>query len=177
MTDASVTADTRPAEHRHGVSLGEAFRVWLRVAALSFGGPAGQIAVMHRIIVDEKKWVGEARFLHALSYCMLLPGPEAHQLAIYIGWLMHRWPGAIIAGGLFVLPGIVSIMALSYIYAAFGSVPAIAALFLGLKAAVLAIVLQAVQRVGGRALKSRPMFILALRSPSSAFSFSPCPFR
>lgn len=86
MTDASVTADTRPAEHRHGVSLGEAFRVWLRVAALSFGGPAGQIAVMHRIIVDEKKWVGEARFLHALSYCMLLPGPEAHQLAIYIGW-------------------------------------------------------------------------------------------
>src|SRR5690348_14912818 len=128
------------------LSLAEAFRVWLRVAALSFGGPAGQIAVMHRIIVDEKKWVGENRFLHALSYCMLLPGPEAHQLAIYIGWLMHRWPGAIIAGGLFVLPGIVSIMALSVIYAAYGSVPVVTALFLGLKAAVLAIVLQAVQR-------------------------------
>ena len=94
---------------RTGVSLSEAFRVWLRVAALSFGGPAGQIAVMHRIIVDEKKWVGESRFLHALSYCMLLPGPEAHQLAIYIGWLMHRWPGAIVAGGLFVAPGIISI--------------------------------------------------------------------
>src|SRR4051812_11555510 len=171
MTDASVTADPRPAEHRHGVSLGEAFRVWLRVAALSFGGPAGQIAVMHRIIVDEKKWVGEARFLHALSYCMLLPGPEAHQLAIYIGWLMHRWPGAIIAGGLFVLPGIVSIMALSYIYAAFGSVPAITALFLGLKAAVLAIVLQAVQRVGGGALKSRPMFILATHALLGIFFF------
>src|SRR5439155_1244766 len=138
-----------------------AFRVWLRVAALSFGGPAGQIAVMHRIIVDEKKWVGESRFLHALSYCMLLPGPEAHQLTIYIGWLMHRWPGAIVAGGLFVVPGIVSIMALSYVYAAFGSVPAVAALFFGLKAAVLAIVLQAVHRVGSRALKSRAMLVLA----------------
>src|SRR4051812_16280235 len=172
MTDASVTADPRPAEHRHGVSLGEAFRVWLRVAALSFGGPAGQIAVMHRIIVDEKKWVGEARFLHALSYCMLLPGPEAHQLAIYIGWLMHRWPGAIIAGGLFVVPGIISIMALSYIYAAYGSVPAIAALFLGLKAAVLAIVLHAVQRVGSRALKSRAMLALAALAFIGIFFFA-----
>ena len=109
MTDTSLAASGRPtATPSHSVSFPEAFRVWLRVAALSFGGPAGQIAVMHRIIVDEKKWVGENRFLHALSYCMLLPGPEAHQLAIYIGWLMHRWPGAIIAGGLFVLPGVVS---------------------------------------------------------------------
>src|SRR6266705_3086247 len=114
MTEISVPAGTRPLP-AHGVSLAEAFRVWLRVAALSFGGPAGQIAVMHRIIVDEKKWIGESRFLHALSYCMLLPGPEAHQLTIYIGWLMHRWPGAIVAGGLFVVPGIISIMALSYI--------------------------------------------------------------
>src|SRR6266851_5388765 len=159
VTELSVAAPSRPAAH--GVSLSEAFWVWLRVAALSFGGPAGQIAVMHRIIVDEKKWVGESRFLHALSYCMLLPGPEAHQLTIYIGWLMHRWPGAIVAGGLFVVPGIVSIMALSYVYAAFGSVPAVAALFFGLKAAVLAIVLQAVHRVGSRALKSRPMLVLA----------------
>jgi chromate transporter len=172
MTDAPFTADTRPAEHRHGVSLGEAFRVWLRVAALSFGGPAGQIAVMHRIIVDEKKWIGENRFLHALSYCMLLPGPEAQQLATYIGWLMHRWPGAIIAGGLFVLPGIISIMALSYIYAAFGSVPAIAALFLGLKAAVLAIVLHAVQRVGSRALKSWPLVVLAALAFIGIFFFA-----
>lgn len=160
MTQASL-AEAAPREPAHGVSLREAFGVWLRVAALSFGGPAGQIAVMHRIIVDEKKWVGESRFLHALSYCMLLPGPEAHQLTIYIGWLMHRWPGAIVAGGLFVAPGIVSIMALSYIYAALGSVPAVAALFFGLKAAVLAIVLQAVHRVGSRALKSRPMLALA----------------
>jgi chromate transporter len=173
MTDTSLTASRSAAvTPQHGVSLAEAFRVWLRVAALSFGGPAGQIAVMHRIIVDEKKWIGENRFLHALSYCMLLPGPEAHQLAIYIGWLMHRWPGAIIAGGLFVLPGIISIMALSYIYAAFGSVPAIVALFLGLKAAVLAIVLHAVQRVGGRALKSRPMFILAALAFIGIFFFA-----
>ena len=157
MTDISLTQTAAPRAPSHSVSLREAFLVWSRVAALSFGGPAGQIAVMHRIIVDEKKWVGESRFLHALSYCMLLPGPEAHQLAIYIGWLMHRWPGAIVAGGLFVLPGIVSIMALSYLYAAFGSVPAVAALFFGLKAAVLAIVLQAVHRVGSRALKSTPM--------------------
>jgi chromate transporter len=156
----------------HGVSLAAAFRVWARVAALSFGGPAGQIAVMHRIIVDEKKWVGESRFLHALSYCMPLPGPEAHQLAIYIGWLMHRWPGAIIAGGLFVLPGIVSIMVLSIIYAAYGSVLVIAALFLGLKAAVLAIVLQAVQRVGSRALKSRPMLVLAALAFVGIFFFA-----
>src|SRR5712672_1312241 len=138
MTEVSLTARPRPLP-AHGVSFGEAVRVWLRVAALSFGGPAGQIAVMHRIIVDEKKWVSESRFLHALSYCMLLPGPEAHQLAIYIGWLMHRCPGAIVAGGLFVAPGIVSIMALSYIYAAFGSVPAVVAFFFGLKAAVLAV--------------------------------------
>src|SRR5438105_211618 len=160
VTELSIRPGTRPLP-THGVSLAEAFRVWMRVAALSFGGPAGQIAVMHRIIVDEKKWVGESRFLHALSYCMLLPGPEAHQLTIYIGWLMHRWPGAIVAGGLFVAPGIISIMALSYIYAAFGSVPAVAALFFGLKAAVLAIVLQAVHRVGSRALKSRAMLVLA----------------
>src|SRR5579864_5182165 len=140
MPQLSLATAVPATEQRHGVSLSQAWRVWLHVAALSFGGPAGQIAVMHRIIVDEKKWIGEPRFLHALSYCMLLPGPEAQQLATYIGWLMHRWPGAIIAGGLFVVPGIVSILALSYVYAAFGSVPAVAALFFGLKAAVLAIV-------------------------------------
>src|SRR5438477_10774757 len=159
----------------HGVSLGRALQVWLRVAALSFGGPAGQIAVMHRIIVDEKKWVGESRFLHALSYCMLLPGPEAQQLATYIGWLMHRWPGAIAAGGLFVVPGIVSIMVLSWIYAAFGQVPIVAALFFGLKAAVLAIVLFAVYRVGSRALKSGAMIAVAALAFVAIF-FSHVPF-
>ena len=139
----------------------DAFRVWLKVAALSFGGPAGQIAVMHRILVDEKRWISESRFLHALNYCMLLPGPEAQQLATYIGWLMHRTAGGIMAGGLFILPGIVSIMALSYLYAAYGKVGAVAALFFGLKAAVLAIVIEAVVRVGKRALKSDAMRLLA----------------
>src|SRR6201991_1817551 len=127
---------------RHGVSLREAFRVWLRVAALSFGGPAGQIAVMHRILVEEKRWISESRFLHALNYCMLLPGPEAQQLATYIGWLMHRTKGGLMAGGLFILPGIVAIMGLSWIYAAYGNVGFVAALFFGLKAAVLAIVIE-----------------------------------
>jgi chromate transporter len=139
----------------------EAFHVWLKVAALSFGGPAGQIAVMHRILVEEKRWISESRFLHALNYCMLLPGPEAQQLATYIGWLMHRTAGGIMAGGLFILPGVVSIMALSYVYAAFGKVGAVAALFFGLKAAVLAIVLEAVVRIGKRALKTDAMFVLA----------------
>src|SRR5829696_8289821 len=145
----------------HGVSLGDAFLVWLRVAALSFGGPAGQIAVMHRILVEEKRWIGENRFLHALNYCMLLPGPEAQQLAVYVGWLMHRTLGGIIAGVLFILPGIIAIMALSYVYAAYGQVGIIAALFFGLKAAVLAIVVEAVVRVGKRALKNNVMLALA----------------
>src|SRR6266550_3542411 len=149
------------AEPTHGVSLREAFRVWLRVALLSFGGPAGQIAVMHRILVDEKRWISEERFLHALNYCMLLPGPEAQQLATYIGWLMHRTLGGIMAGGLFIIPGIIAIMGLSYIYAAYGNVPLVVALFFGLKAAVLAIVLEAVVRVGRRALKNNAMLALA----------------
>ena len=108
---------------KHGVSLRDAFLTWMRIAALSFGGPAGQIAVMHRILVEEKRWISEARFMHALNYCMLLPGPEAQQLATYIGWLMHRTLGGIMAGGLFVLPGMIAIMALSYIYAGWGNVP------------------------------------------------------
>jgi chromate transporter len=146
---------------KHGVSWSEAFRVWLRVAALSFVGPAGQIAVMHRILVEEKRWISETRFLHALNYCMLLPGPEAQQLATYVGWLMHRTAGGLMAGLLFILPGIVAIMALSYIYAAFGQVGIVAALFFGLKAAVLAIVVEAVVRVGKRALKNNAMIALA----------------
>src|SRR5215471_5221756 len=146
---------------QHGVSLQEAFETWLRVALLSFGGPAGQIAVMHRIIVDEKRWISEERFLHALNYCMLLPGPEAQQLATYIGWLMHRTLGGIMAGTLFVIPGIVAIMALSYVYAGYGNVPIIVALFFGLKAAVLAIVLEAVFRIGKRALKNNAMLAIA----------------
>src|SRR5207302_3283977 len=143
------------------VSLREALRVWTKVALLSFGGPAGQIAVMHRLLVEEKKWISERRFLHALNYCMLLPGPEAQQLATYIGWLMHRTLGGIMAGVLFVIPGIVAIMALSYVYAGWGNVPIIVALFFGLKAAVLAIVLEAVFRIGRRSLKNNVMVAVA----------------
>lgn len=145
----------------HGISFGEALRVWARVAALSFGGPAGQIAVMHRIVVEEKRWIGDTRFLHALNYCTLLPGPEAQQLAIYIGWLLHKTKGGLVAGTLFVLPGAIAIMALSWIYAIFGNVGAIQALFFGLKAAVLAIVLEAVIRIGRRSLKNNVLIGLA----------------
>ncbi|HUE79818.1 MAG TPA: chromate efflux transporter [Sphingomicrobium sp.] len=141
--------------------MSEAVRVWARIAALSFGGPAGQIAVMHRILVEEKRWIGERRFLHALNYCMLLPGPEAQQLAIYIGWLLHKTRGGLIAGSLFVLPGFVAILALSYVYALLGQVPFVEGLFFGLKAAVLAVVLQAVARLGSRALGNRTMLGLA----------------
>ncbi len=172
MSQVSVAGRVGDAEHQHGVSMREAWRVWLRVAALSFGGPAGQIAVMHRIIVDEKKWIGEQRFLHALSYCMLLPGPEATQLAIYIGWLMHRWAGGVIAGTLFLVPGITSIMALSWIYAAFGNVPTVVAFFFGLKAAVLAVVLQALHRIASRALNGWPMFAIAALAFIAIFFFS-----
>src|SRR5438874_4855667 len=147
MSTAAIGATLRVSGVPALVSLREAFWVWLRIAALSFGGPAGQIAVMHRILVDEKRWIGEHRFLHALNYCMLLPGPEAQQLATYIGWLMHRTKGGIVAGTLFVLPGAVSIMALSWIYALYGGVGIVSALFFGLKCAVLAVVLHAVIRI------------------------------
>ncbi|WP_049733524.1 chromate efflux transporter [Rhizobium ecuadorense] len=157
--------------HHHGVSFGEALKVWLRVAALSFGGPAGQIAVMHRIVVDEKRWIGEHRFLHALNYCMLLPGPEAQQLAVYIGWLMHRTLGGLVAGILFVLPGFLSILCLSYIYAAYGSVGIVAGLFFGLKAAVLAVVVQAVIRIGSRALRNNVMLAIAAAAFVAIFFF------
>ena len=156
----------------HGISFGEAFWVWLRVAVLSFGGPAGQIAVMHRILVEEKNWISESRFLHALNYCMLLPGPEAQQLATYIGWLLHRTAGGIMAGGLFILPGVIAIMGLSYVYAAYGNVGFVEAMFFGLKAAVLAIVVQAVVRVGKRALRNRVMMALAAIAFVAIFFFN-----
>jgi chromate transporter len=159
--DSVVGQARAPAPAAHGIPFAEAVRVWARVAALSFGGPAGQIAVMHKILVEEKRWIGEHRFLHALNYCMLLPGPEAQQLAVYIGWLLHKTKGGLVAGTLFVLPGFLAIMALSLVYAAFGQVGIVQALFFGLKAAVLAIVLEAVVRIGKRALKNRVMVGLA----------------
>jgi chromate transporter len=172
VIDIATNEKTTGADAGHGISFGEAFRVWLRVALLSFGGPAGQIAVMHRILVEEKNWISESRFLHALNYCMLLPGPEAQQLATYIGWLLHRTAGGIMAGGLFILPGVISIMALSYIYAGYGHVGFIEALFFGLKAAVLAIVIQAVVRVGKRALRNRIMIGLAAIAFIAIFFFN-----
>jgi chromate transporter len=136
------------------VTFTEAFKFWLKLGFISFGGPAGQIAVMHRELVDQKRWISERRFLHALNYCMLLPGPEAQQLATYIGWLMHRTWGGIVAGALFVLPSLFILIGLSWIYVAFGNVTWVAGLFYGIKPAVAAIVLQAVWRIGSRTLKS-----------------------
>ncbi|MEK9722396.1 MAG: chromate efflux transporter [Rhodospirillaceae bacterium] len=160
----SAVANQTGANGRPWPTFAEALAVWTRVALLSFGGPAGQIAVMHRIVVEEKRWLGEERFLHALNFSMLLPGPEAQQLTVYIGWLMHGTRGGIVAGTLFVLPGVAAIMALSWIYAVYGEVGFIAGLFFGLKAAVLAIVLQAVFRIGKRALKNNVMVALAAAS-------------
>ncbi len=168
---ATETAAQEGADGRPWPSFAEAFAVWGRIALLSFGGPAGQIAVMHRILVEEKRWLGEARFLHALNFCMLLPGPEAQQLAVYIGWLLHRTAGGLIAGLLFVLPGLVAILGLSIVYALYGEIGFVAALFFGLKAAVLAIVLQAVVRIGRRALKNSVMVALAAASFIAIFCF------
>ena len=150
----------------------EAFRYWLKLGFISFGGPAGQIAVMHEDLVERRRWISENRFLHALNYCMLLPGPEAQQLATYIGWLMHRSWGGIVAGGLFVLPSLVLLIALSWIYMAFGNVPAIAGLFYGIKPAVTALVVHAAWRVGSRALKNAWLWSIAAASFVAIFALS-----
>jgi chromate transporter len=173
MHEAVTTSSpSAPGERVPYPSLKEGSGTWVRVALLSFGGPAGQIAVMHRILVEEKRWVSEERFLHALNYCMLLPGPEAQQLATYVGWLMHGTVGGLIAGGLFILPGIICIMALSYVYALWGQVPVVTALLFGLKAAVLAIVIEAVLRLRRRALKSRTLIALAAAAFIGIFFFA-----
>jgi chromate transporter len=156
----------------HGVSFREALRVWTRVALNSFGGPTGQIAVMHRILVDEKRWISEERFLHALSYCMLLPGPEAQQLATYVGWLLHRTRGGLAAGALFVLPGFVTILALSLIYTAWGDVPLVEGIFFGIKPAVLALVLEAVLRIARRALGHAAQVAIAAAAFVAIFFFA-----
>jgi chromate transporter len=150
---------TLPTRHP---ALREAFLFWLKLGFISFGGPAGQIAIMQTELVDRRRWISQARFLHALNYCMLLPGPEAQQLAIYIGWLLHRTIGGIAAGALFVIPSMFVLWLLSYVYAAFGSVPWIAAIFYGLKPAVTAIVFAALVRIGRRALRNSAMWMLAL---------------
>jgi len=150
----------------------QAFLFWLKLGFISFGGPAGQIAVMHQELVEQKRWISEKRFLHALNYCMLLPGPEAQQLAIYIGWLMHRTLGGLVAGILFVLPSLFILIALSWIYVQFGDVPIIAGLFYGIKPAVTAIVFHATYRIGSRSLKNKFLWLIAAAAFIAIFFFN-----
>lgn len=164
-----LTVDLEPAPPA-AVSRAEAFRYWLRLGFLSFGGPAGQIALMHEELVERRRWISENRFLHALNYCMLLPGPEAQQLATYIGWLMHRSWGGLVAGGLFVLPSLVILVALSWIYMAFGHVPVVAGLFYGIKPAVTALVVHAAWRVGSRTLKNGWLWGIAIAAFVAIFA-------
>jgi chromate transporter len=177
MTTTTPTSATSPAEPAGSaavplpVSFAEAFRFWLKLGFISFGGPAGQIAIMHTELVERRRWISEKRFLHALNYCMLLPGPEAQQLATYIGWLMHRTWGGIVAGALFVLPSLFILIALSWIYLRFGDVPVVAGLFYGIKPAVTALVLHAAHRIGTRALKNRWMWGIAAASFIAIFAF------
>ena len=154
------------------VSFREAFLFWLKLGFVSFGGPAGQIALMHRELVERRRWLSEGRFLHALNYCMLLPGPEAQQLATYIGWLMHRTAGGIVAGVLFVLPSLIILIGLSWLYMAYGEAPLVAGLFYGIKPAVTAIVLQAAWRIGGRTLRNKALWALAVASWAAIFVFA-----
>ena len=164
--DAGLPAGPPPP-----VSLAEAVRFWLQLGFISFGGPAGQIALMHQELVERRRWISERRFLHALNYCMVLPGPEAQQLATYIGWLMHRSWGGIVAGALFVLPSLLILILLSWIYLRFGSLPLVAGIFYGIKPAVTALVLQAAHRIGSRALKNRWMWGIAAASFVAIFAF------
>ena len=157
---------------REVVSFNEALRFWLKLGFVSFGGPAGQIAIMHRELVERYRWISERRFLHALNYCMLLPGPEAQQLATYIGWLLHGTRGGIAAGALFVLPSLVILIVLTWVYLRFGSVPAVAALLYGVKPAVVAIVLAAAWRIGGRTLRHPLLWAIAIAAFLALFAFS-----
>ena len=162
----AATAGRSPA-----VSFMQAFRFWLKLGFISFGGPAGQIAIMHTELVERRRWISEKRFLHALNFCMVLPGPEAQQLATYIGWLMHRTRGGIVAGALFVLPSLFILIALSWVYIAFGDLPLVAGVFFGLKPAVAALVVHAAHRIGSRALKSRWLWAIAAAAFVAIFAF------
>ncbi|WP_426780866.1 chromate efflux transporter [Pseudomonas syringae] len=164
-----VEQDIPPPEP---VSFRDAFRFWLKLGFISFGGPAGQISIMHQELVERRRWISERRFLHALNYCMLLPGPEAQQLATYIGWLMHRTWGGVIAGALFVLPSLFILIALSWVYIALGDVHVVAGLFYGIKPAVTAIVVQAAHRIGSRALKNNALWAIAAASFTAIFAFN-----
>jgi chromate transporter len=166
-----MAADLARVDAPSAVRFGDALRFWLKLGFISFGGPAGQIAIMHSELVERRRWISERRFLHALNYCMLLPGPEAQQLATYIGWLMHRSWGGIVAGALFVLPSLAILIALTWIYLAFGNLPLVAGIFYGLKPAVTAIVLHAAHRIGTRALKNRWLWAIAAAAFVALFFF------
>jgi chromate transporter len=170
MTDSSSRNALFPDDKPAPVSFWQAFIFWLKLGFVSFGGPAGQIALMHQELVERRRWISEKRFLHALNYCMVLPGPEAQQLATYIGWLMHRGPGGIVAGTLFVLPSLFILIVLSWIYIAFGDMPLVAGLFYGIKPAVTAIVVQATHRIGSRALRNNVMWSIAAASFVAIFA-------
>ncbi|AXI61044.1 chromate transporter [Pseudomonas kribbensis] len=166
---------TTPPEdlpHSQPVSLRQAWPFWLKLGCIGFGGPAGQIAIMHQELVERRRWISERRFLHALNYCMLLPGPEAQQLATYIGWLLHRTRGGVLAGALFVLPSLLILIVLSWVYIAFGDVPVVAGVFYGIKPAVTAIVLHAAHRIGSRALKNGWLWVIAGAAFVAIFAFN-----
>lgn len=174
MKKIKIKPSPKPAQSsqsQHPISLSQAFWYWLKLGFISFGGPAGQIAIMHEDLVEKKRWISERRYLHALNYCMLLPGPEAQQLATYIGWLMHRTWGGVIAGGLFVLPSLLILIGLSWIYLAFGHLPAVGGVLYGIKPAVTAIVLFAAYRIGSRALKNWLLWTMAALAFLAIFVF------
>ncbi len=170
-TPSPPAAARMPTPAPAPVTFAEAFAFWLKLGFISFGGPAGQIAIMHSELVERRRWISERRFLHALNYCMVLPGPEAQQLATYIGWLMHRTWGGIVAGALFVLPSLVILIVLSWVYVRFGDVPVVAGIFYGIKPAVTALVLHAAHRIGTRALKNRWMWAIAAAAFVAIFAF------
>jgi chromate transporter len=167
----------RSAQRPAHPTFAQAFRYWLKLGFISFGGPAGQISIMHQDLVEKRRWISERRFLHALNYCMLLPGPEAQQLAIYVGWLLHRTWGGIVAGALFVLPSLAILSALSYVYLAYGDVPSVEGIFDGIKPAVVAVIVFAAWRIGSRALRNRMLWALAAGAFVAVFAFDvPFPY-
>ncbi|MEO9331782.1 chromate efflux transporter [Stutzerimonas stutzeri] len=172
MSETIMQPDEQALPRRESVSFWQALLFWLKLGFISFGGPAGQIAIMHQELVERRRWISERRFLHALNYCMLLPGPEAQQLATYIGWLLHRTWGGVIAGVLFVLPSLLILIVLSWVYIAFGDVPLVAGIFYGIKPAVTAIVLQAAHRIGSRALKNNWLWAIAGASFVAIFALN-----
>ena len=172
MSDITPLNNSDMNDKPKEVSFWEAFLFWLKLGFISFGGPAGQISIMHQELVERRRWISERRFLHALNYCMVLPGPEAQQLATYIGWLMHRSWGGVVAGALFVLPSLAILIVLSWLYIAFGDVPLVAGFFYGIKPAVTAIVLQAAHRIGSRALKNNVLWGIAATSFTAIFALN-----